>query len=261
MWINFKGFNDALSMCDLPPTLYSIMESMVNYGNPDPVKIRDLSAYAKSKIFDFYYPVSELFPKDRFEDLFLKHYMFRRINYDTVTSFKLHLEVKLNDIMPKYYKMLEGFNGINFDGDVETHIREVTDSRTTNQSGTNNQQVDNTSSSDITNNTSDSTHTINKYSDTPQDLMDDIEDGEYVSEYTDNTAESSGESTSNSEGTNNTTTTGSTTNNTTDNGNLSETITIKRADSIDEYQKYLQVMNNIYSMIFKECDSLFYGII
>ena len=237
MWINLKGFNDALSMCDLPPTLYSIMESMVNYDNPDPVKIRDLSTYAKSKIFDFYYPVSDLFPKDRFEDLFLKHYMFRRINYDTVTSFKLHLEVKLNDIMPKYYKMLEGFTGLNFDGDVETHTRTQTDSKTS------------TSSSTINNTSSDTTETENKFSDMPQDLIDDIKDDKYVTEYTQNKGNSSGSSNSNSS------------NNTTDNGELSETITIKRADSIDEYQKYLEVMNNIFSMIFKECDSLFYGLV
>lgn len=245
MWINFKGFNDALSMCDLPPTLYSIMESIVNYDNPDPVKIKDLSSQAKSKIFDFYYPVSDLFSKDRFEDLFLKHYMFRRINYDTVTSFKLHLEVKLNDIMPKYYKMLEGFAGINFDGDVETHTRTQTDSKTSTSNSTNNTTINNTSS--------DITETENKFSDMPQDLIDDIKDDKYVTEYTQNKGNSSGSSNSNS--------TNSATNNTTDNGNLEETITIKRADSIDEYQKYLQVMNNIYSMIFKECDSLFYGLI
>ena len=82
-----SNFERALSMCDLPPTLYSIMESMVNYDNPNPVKIKDLSTYAKEKIFNFYYPTSDLFDKNRFEDLFLKHYMFRRINYDTLFNF------------------------------------------------------------------------------------------------------------------------------------------------------------------------------
>lgn len=231
----------ALDMCDLPPTLYSIMESMVNYDNPEPVKIKDLSIYAKEKIFDFDYPINELFDKDKFEDLFLKHYMFRRINYDTFTSFKLHLEVKLNEIMPKYNLMLDGFKNLDFLGDTETHTRETTDSRTTNVTGTSN----------INNTTTDNTKTTNKYSDTPQDLIDDITNGDYVSEYTENEVNSSGNSTS----------TGSNTNNTNDNATSNEVITIHRADSIDEYKKYLEVMNNIYSMIFKECDSLFYGLI
>lgn len=228
-----NNFVKDLSMCDLPPTLYSIMESMVNYDNPDPVKIKDLSTYAKEKIFNFYYPTSELFDKDRFEDLFLKHYMFRRINYDTFTSFQLHLEVKLNDIMPKYYKMLEGFKSVNFDGDVETHLRTMTDSKTTNTTSNISTTSDNSAES--------------KFSNMPQDLIDDIKDDKYVTEYTQNNG--TGSSSSNSTG------------NSTDNGNLEENITIKRADSIDEYKKYLEIMNNILSMIFKECDSLFYGLI
>lgn len=233
----FNFIYEAFNQCDLPPTLYSIMESMVNYNREEQVKIKDLSQYAKDRIFNFDYPISELFDKDKFEDLFLKHYMFRRINFDTFTSFQIHLEVKLNEIMPKYYKMLEGFTGINFDGDVETHTRTQTDSKTS------------TSNSTINNTSADTTETENKFSDMPQDLIDDIKDDKYVTEYTQNKGTSNGNSNSNS------------TNNTTDNGNLEETITIKRADSIDEYQKYLQVMNNIYSMIFKECDSLFYGLI
>lgn len=245
MWFNFRFLDDALSQCDLPPTLYSIMESMVNFDNPEPVKIKDLSKYAKEKIFDFDYPVSELFDKNKFEDLFLKHYMFRRINYDTFTSFKLHLEVKLNDIMPKYNIMMDGISVLNFLGDTETHSREVEETSTNIQSSQ--------STSDIHNNTRDTTDTNNKFSDTPQDLIDDINDDKYVSEYTRNNATSSGESNSNSSGTNNS--------NTDTTGNTKELITIHRADSIDEYKKYLDVMNNIYSMIFKECDSLFYGII
>ena len=241
MWFNFRYFNEALSQCDLPPTLYSIMESMVNYDNTDPVKIRDLSLYAREKIFDFNYPISEAFNKEKFEDLFLKHYMFRRINYDTFTSFKIHLEVKLNEIMPKYNKMLDGFNMLNFLGETETHLRNVVDSRTTASNGT----------SDINNTSSDNSETINKYSDTPQDLISDILNDEYVTEFTQNKNNSTGNSSSH----------GVNTNNTNDNGNLEENITIHRGDSIDEYKKYLEVVDNIYSLIFKECDSLFYGLV
>ena len=233
-------FARELSMCDLPPTLYSIMESIVNFDKEDKVKIKDLASYSRSTIFDFNYPLSNKINKAEFETLFLKHYMFRRINYDTVLAFKLHLEVKLNEIMPKYNTMMEGFSGINFLGDTETHTRTQTDSRTNNS----------TSSNNINTNSLDDTTSKTKYSDTPQNHIEDITDGSYVSEYTDinNTGESSSQSTS------------SGTNTSTDNGNLNETITIHRADSIDEYKKYIEVMSSIYEMIFKECDVLFYGL-
>ena len=34
-----------LSQCDLPPTLYSIMESIVNFDREEKVKIKDLLPY------------------------------------------------------------------------------------------------------------------------------------------------------------------------------------------------------------------------
>ena len=40
------GFNE-------PPTLYSLMESMVNYNKEQKVPIKDLSKEARLKIFDF----------------------------------------------------------------------------------------------------------------------------------------------------------------------------------------------------------------
>ena len=226
-----------LTMCDLPPTLYSIMESIVNFDREEKIKIKDLAKYSKDVIFDFNYPISNNFNKDEFEEIFLKHYMFRRINYDTLTSFKIHLDVKLNSIMPKYNLMLEGFNSLNFLGDVETHYRKEHNSKTTNSSNT------------INNSSSDTTNSQTKFSDTPQDHIEDVTDGSYVNEFTDIT--NTGTATSNSTGSNNIT----------DNGNITENITITRADEIDEYKKYLEVMNSIYEMIFKECDSLFYGIV
>ena len=41
----------------------------------------------------------------------------------------------------------------------------------------------------------------------------------------------------------------------------SENIEINRGDSIEEYKKFLEIKDNIYSLIFKECDCLFYGLI
>lgn len=229
--LNYFDFYKALSMNEEPPTLYAFMESIVNFDKEpeDKVKIKDLPTYSRSKIFNFDYPVSELFGKENFETLFLKHFMFRRINFDTFTSFQIHLDVKLNEIMPKYNKLIEGFNALNFDGDIETHTRSQVDTNNMNSNTSNSNNVD----SDI------------RYSNTPQGELESVRNGDYMTEYTYNQ--------NNSEGSTNTT--GNSTNNT------SENIEIKRVDHVDEYKKFLEVYNNIYEMIFKECDPLFYGIL
>ena len=222
-----------LSMFDEPNTLYAFMESIVNYNRKEKIKIKDLSKYARETIFDFNYPISEALGKEKFEEMFLDHYMFRRINYDTFTSFQIHLKVKLNDIMPKYNKMVEGFNSLDFKGLVETHERVQTDL--------------NNSQSNVTSTSSDSSTSDVHYSDTPQSKIEEVQSGEYMTEYTYNTAESDGSSTSESTSSNS--------------GTTNETITISRADELEEYQKFLDTVNNIYSDIFKECDCLFYGLI
>ena len=228
---NFYDFYKALSINNEPPTLYSFMESIVNYGKEpeERIKINDLAAASRNKIFNFDYPVSELFGKENFETLFLKHFMFRRINFDTFTSFQIHLDVKLNEIMPKYNKLIDGFNRLNFDGDVETHTRSQVD--------VNNMTSNNTNTNNVTSDV--------RYNNTPQGELEAIQEGTYLTEYTYNQNESNGT----------TSTEGNSTNNT------NENIEIKRVDHIDEYKKFLEVYNNIYEMIFKECESLFYGII
>ena len=42
-----------------PPTLYSLMESMVNYNKENKTPIKDLCKEARHTIFDFSYPLSE----------------------------------------------------------------------------------------------------------------------------------------------------------------------------------------------------------
>ena len=229
-----RDFYDALDIYDEPPTLYSIMNSIVNFGNDNPVKIKDLPENARSTIFDFNYPSSgDNFNKADFENMFLTHYMFRRINYDTVTSFKLHLMVKLTDIMPKYLKMFNALSEMNFKGTKEEHSRMVSDSKSSSSSGT-------TTSQDAT--TSD-----NRYSNTPQNNLTDVQNGTYLSEYTYTQNNGSGNTSSSVSST--------------DTGSTTESIVIYRGDEIEEYSKFLETQTNIYTMIFKECDSLFYGLL
>ena len=207
---------NILNLNDDPPTMYELMNSKINYNNPNPVDVDKLPEAFRPYLFDFEYPLDNLF-KENFEIMFLKHYMFRRIGFETYTSFKLHLEVKLFEIMPKYNKMLEGFYKLDFLGNQETHTK------VTEEVGTSS-----------ANNTND-----NRFSNLPQNEIDDVQNGSYLTDYTYN------QGTANTEA----------------NRNESETININKVDTIDEYKKFIENANNIYEDIFKECDSLFFGLV
>ena len=217
---------------DEPPTLYSLMQSMVNYNNDNPVKNEELSNSAKDIIFDFDYPLDNDL-KSSFETMFLDHYMFRRIGFETYTAWKIHLKVKLNDIMPKYNLMLSHIMELKLNGKVITESKETTD--------------DNDSSSRIESRATGSNITDNRYSDTPENQISDVQDGTYVSDYTYNQQTA----------TNNNTSIGT---NSFD-GSRTEERTLTELDDVDEYLKVQEKLGNIYSRIFKECDSLFYAII
>ena len=207
-----------------PPTIYSLLESYVNYEKPDneKVKIKDLANAGRSMFFDFEYPLSEHVTKATFETMILNHYITRRIGYETVTAFKLALQVKLNEIMPQYNKLFDAIDGWNLFESGETVTRNVIDNRITNSTNT-------------ATNTSDQ-----RFSDTPQNQLDDVRDGKYVSQYSYNTD------------------TANNTGNMNDNGITNETISRTPADKLALYQQFLKNNQNIYTMIFKDLDVLFY---
>ena len=233
-----------------PPTVYAILNSIVNFENPNPVKITELARAGRTSIFDFDYPLSDTLNRADFETMILNHFIMRRINFDTVTAFKLQLYVKLNEIMPTYNKLLDAFNEWHIFQDGDVTIRDLTD----NKNGTN-------TSNNTTNNTINSTGTVEgtntsdlRYSDTPQTALEDVRDGIYVSDYNYNT------DTSNNTSTNNTTndTTNHTTGTTTDNTVLHEEVSHTPADKMKNYAEFLSTRQNVYTMIFKDLDVLFY---
>ena len=79
----------------------------------------------------------------------------------------------------------------------------------------------------------------NRYSQLPQNEIQDVKDGAYLTDYTYNTGTSGG----------------------TAERNVNEDINITRADELEEYKKFLDFTNNIYEDIFKECDSLFFSVV
>ena len=229
MWIAPKIPTD----CDLPPTLYAMLNSIVNYGKTTQTKIRDLAKIGRPTIFDFNYPLSSKVNKEEFEEMILNHFLMRRLGYETYTSWHIAFETKIKEIMPMYNKIFDSFDG----WDILNSGEEI--KRYTSTNGSDNS---NTSSSVNVNTTSDV-----RSSDTPQNQLSDVRDGTYVSDY------SYDQGTSNTSGTSS-----ASTNN---NQVVEETITRTPLDKINIYKQYTEELKSIYTMIFKDLDCLFYQLV
>lgn len=222
-----------LNNCNLPPTVYALLNSYVNFSRETPVKIADLAKTGRACFFDFSYPLATGWDKEEFETMILNHFLMRRIGYETVTAFKIALNVKLNEIMPNYNMLYSSIKNWNIFNDGESITRQQT------SEGSN---AINSSSNATNSDTSD-----RRYSNTPQNQLADVRDGKYVSEY--NYDQNSGSAT------NQTATAG------TDSNEINETITRSPSDKIKIYQEFLAARQNLYTMIFKDLDSLFYQVI
>lgn len=204
-----------------PPTLYAIMNSIANYNSETETKIRNLAKATHNKIFDFDYPLSSAMSKEDFECQILNHYIMRRINFDTFNAFQIYLENKLNEILPFYNKLFDSLNDFNLFNDGEKITRNLTENGTSSLNSTN----------DIE----------SRMSEYPLGQLSDINDGNYVS--TQNLSN------------------GSSVNNGATNNNTVETINRSPIDKMDLYQKYLETKSSIMTMIYKDLDILFYGIV
>lgn len=237
--------------CDKPPTVYSILNSIVN-GTKEPneyTKIKDLAKEGRSTIFDFDYPLSSNVSEETFETMILNHYMMRRIGFDTVTAFKLQLNVKLNEIMPIYNKMFDSLENWDIFNDGEKQIRSGFDNRDSNSKSENINNLENKS------NTNTTTTSDNRSSDTPQNQLEDVKNGSYVTQYSYDTNINSGTDSSLSVGNS------KTNSNTSEKNNYEETIIRTPSDKISILKDMQTNIKNIYTMIFNELDILFYGII
>ncbi len=70
-------------------------------------KVEDVIDKARSKVFDFDYPIFDEAYRPVLEKKILMHYYTREICEETVGLWKLRLRAKLNEIMPYYNKMYE----------------------------------------------------------------------------------------------------------------------------------------------------------
>lgn len=243
--------------CEKPPTVYTILESIVNYGKDEKTKIKDLAKVGRTTIFDFDYPLTNKISKQDFECMILNHFLMRRIGFDTVTAFRIQLNVKINEIMPLYNKMFDAISNWNIFNDGEITEKTGTDNRTQNSTNESTNETENiltNSSTTETTNTSD-----RRNSELPQNQLENLRNGSYVSNYNYDTDSNSGQDSSQSQGTS--TSTNNTTNNSTDNNIYNETIKRSPADKIAIYKEFQENLKSIYGMIFKDLECLFYQLI
>lgn len=236
---NFMFYPWFSPICDKPPTLYAVLNSIVN-GDKDDTdyeKIKDLPRLGRNKIFNFDYPLSSNVSRETFETMILKHFLMRRIGFETVTAFRIALDAKLNEIMPLYNKMFDGLQNWSIFNDGETMTRTGGDTSNTTNSLTNSSTTSTTDTSD------------RRSSDTPQSELENIQNASYVTNYSYDTSSATGSD--------NSTSTGNSTNNKTYN----ETITKSPSDKIRILMEMQKDIKSIYTLIFKDLDDLFYGLI
>lgn len=237
--------------CSKPPTVYSILNSIVNGDKEeeDYTKIKDLAKEGRGTIFNFEYPLSDYISKEKFETMILNHYMQRRIGFQTVTAFRLQLDVKLNDIMPLYNKMFDALENWDIFNDGEITKRTGIDTTTS-------ENTNNTSNS-LTNQSTTSTKDVSdrRNSELPQNQLEDLRNGSYVTNYNYDTNTNNGQDSSISNGKSEATNKG------TDNKQYKETITRSPADKIAILKEMQENIKSIYTMIFKDLDCLFYSLV
>ena len=161
---------------------------------------------ARSKIFDFDYPIFDEAYRQTLETLILRHFYTREIGFETVGVWKLKLCDKLNVIMPYYNKWYES-ELIKFNPLWDTDYTRTGTIKDTNESSTNG-----TSNGTITDTGKNSTTTTgkntSKYSDTPQGSIADLESGDYLTNATINDSNNTANSTISNTNTTSSTTTG-----------------------------------------------------
>lgn len=145
--------------------------------------VNEIISLARPKIFNFSYPIYDENYRSVLETKILKHFYTREIGLETVGLWKLKLDTKMNEIMPYYNQLYKSalleFNPLWTD-DYNTQHNKSTDGTQVNVNETDNAtvgQTDNVSR--------------NKYADTPQGSLTDLEDDRYLTNARKTTTEES----------------------------------------------------------------------
>lgn len=228
----------------MPPELYNLLKAIAFENNIES-NLYNLPEKTHQFVFDFDYPLFEKVDKDKFETDILEYFIQRRIGFETYTVFKMQLRNKLNVIMPYYNKLFSFLDGWDLFADGETITHTLT--------GTDKKQTDSTTDNTLNTTTQDTSEQDLRNSKYPQNQIEDLKDGSYVSDANFNQFSNNG--TSNSTG------------NTKYNENNNSTNTLEEetkrtpADKLAIYNNFIQSKNNIMQKIYDELDVLFYQLV
>ena len=211
------------------------------------------------KVFDFTFPIFDEAYRPVLERKILMHYYTREIAFETAALWKLKLETRLNEIMPKYNK-LYNLELINYNPICDVDLTEdkwrdidtaTTGSETRGDSSNYERHISESGSNSNT----------NLYSDTPQGEITNLADGKYLTNATiDNGSNSSNTNEYGSDASSRNTTTGGTVD-TTD--NYLKHIKGKRggltySKMLEEEVDLIEKLDNIDYRIIRELKDLFF---
>lgn len=159
--------------------------------------INNIISKARTHIFTEDYPIYAGGDKAALETKILKHYYMREIGFETVGLWKHFLNTRMIEIMPYYVNyMAQGVNSFNPEGTINlTKIYNETVNDSGNSSDTH--EINTTTTTEYGRGTTrtgservddDTTRTprllhTDKYSDTPQNELTDVENGRYLTNY------------------------------------------------------------------------------
>lgn len=221
------------------------MLKAIAFDNNIETNLYNLPEKTHQFVFDFDYPLFEKVDKNKFETDILEYFIQRRIGFETYTIFKMQLRNKLNVIMPYYNKLFSFLDGWDLFTDGETITHTLT--------GTDKKQTDSTTDNTLNSTTQDKSEQDLRNSKYPQNQIEDLKEGSYVSDANFNQFSNNG--TSNSTG------------NTTYNENNNSTNTLEEetkrtpADKLAIYNSFIENKNNIMQKIYDELDVLFYQLV
>ena len=179
--------NYTIKLCDIMKQIYldknySLEEQIKIQNNPYAFidfKPKKIIKCSRKKIFNFSYPIFDENYRETLEIKILTHYYDYEIGTETFESFKFNLYKKMNENMP-YYNKLYLAMAKDYDFDVNIDYKETLTGEGTNEASN---LTTNTMNSEDNDTQSYNYEDRMRKSDTPQNQLNLVEQGKYLSEY------------------------------------------------------------------------------